>query len=146
MTYLALTKTCKFKAAVVASGMSDGIMIIKERPEMENSFKNLAPGYAQNKDSVLKSRSAVYWPERICPTTPLLLLTGSADWRVPPDEQFEMVNKLNAIKHPVRFEFFEGGQHSLIEHYDEVNHAIRTFLDRYLRDGKKWPSLEPHGD
>jgi len=46
----------------------------------------------------------------------------------------------------VRFELFEGGQHSLAEHYDEVNHAIRTFLDAYLRDGKLWPSLEPHGN
>jgi len=99
-----------------------------------------------NRDSVLKSRSAAYWPEKICTTTSLLLLAGSADWRVAPEDALQMVNRLYEIKHPLRFEFFEGGQHSLIEHTDEVNHAIKVFLDSYVRDKKTWPSLEPHGN
>ncbi|MBK9731018.1 MAG: prolyl oligopeptidase family serine peptidase [Chitinophagaceae bacterium] len=145
MTYLALTKTNKIKAAIVGSGMADGFIQTKKRPEMDSVFMELAPGYLQNKDSVLKTRSAVYWADRICMTTPLLLLTGSADWRVSPEEQLEMVNKLYEIKHPLRFEFFEGGQHSLIEHFDEVNQAVKNFLDKYVRDGQPIPSLQPHG-
>ncbi|MGB3077105.1 MAG: prolyl oligopeptidase family serine peptidase, partial [Chitinophagales bacterium] len=133
------------KAAIVGSGMADGFIQTKKRPEMDSVFMELAPGYLQNKDSVLKTRSAVYWADRICMTTPLLLLTGSADWRVSPEEQFEMVNKLYEIKHPLRFEFFEGGQHSLIEHFDEVNQAVKNFLDKYVRDGQPIPSLQPHG-
>jgi dipeptidyl aminopeptidase/acylaminoacyl peptidase len=145
MTYLALTKTDKMKAAIVGSGMADAFIQTKKRPEMDSVFAELAPGYFQNRDSVLKSRSAVYWADKICPTTPLLLLTGSADWRVSPEEQLEMVVKLYEIKHPLRFEFFEGGQHSLMEHREEVNHVTRNFLDTYVRDRKTWPSLEPHG-
>jgi dipeptidyl aminopeptidase/acylaminoacyl peptidase len=146
MTYRALTKTDKIKAAVIGSGMADAFIQTKKRPEMDTVFAELAPGYFQNRDSVLKSRSAVYWADKICATTPPLLLTGSADWRVSPEEQLEMVNKLYAIKHPVRFEFFEGGQHSLIEHLDEVNHAAKVFLDAYVRDKKTWPNLQPHGN
>lgn len=146
MTYRALTKTNKIKAAVIGSGMADAFIQTKKRPEMDTVFAELAPGYFQNRDSVLKSRSAVYWADKICATTPLLLLTGSADWRVSPEEQLEMVNKLYAIKHPLRFEFFEGGQHSLIEHLEEVNHAARIFLDAYVRDKKTWPNLQPHGN
>lgn len=145
MTYLALTKTGRMKAAIIGSGMADAFIQTKKRPEMDTVFAELAPGYFQNRDSVLKSRSAVYWADKICRTTPLLLLTGSADWRVSPEEQLEMVHKLYEIKHPVRFEFFEGGQHSLMEYLDEVNHAARNFLDTYVRDRKTWPSLEPHG-
>jgi dipeptidyl aminopeptidase/acylaminoacyl peptidase len=145
-TYLALARTCRFKAGVIASGMADAFTTIRKRPQMANAYEQLAPGYSDNKDSVLRSRSAVYWADRLCATTPLLLLTGSADWRVSPDEQLEMVHKLYEIRHPMRFELFEGGQHSLAEHYEEVNHTIRTFLDAYLRDGKKWPSMEPHGN
>ncbi|MES2748293.1 MAG: prolyl oligopeptidase family serine peptidase [Bacteroidota bacterium] len=85
------------------------------------------------------------WADKICKTTPLLLLTGSADWRVSPEEQLQMVNKLYESKHPLRFVFFEGGDHSLIEHLDEVNHNARVFLDAYVRDKKTFPSLEPHG-
>src|SRR5207245_4259751 len=58
-TFLALTKTCRMKAAVIMSGMADAFITIKKRPQMENQFKDLVPGYAQNKDSVLKARSAV---------------------------------------------------------------------------------------
>ena len=145
MTYLALTKTNKIKAAVIGSGMADALMNTKKRPEMDSVFSQLAPGYFLNRDSVLMTRSAVYWADNICKTTPLLLLTGSADWRVTPEEQMEMVKKLYEIKHPLRFELFEGGQHSLMEHYDEVNHVTKNFLDAYVRDRKPLPNLEPHG-
>ena len=111
------------------------------------SYLNTGRGTGlQNKDSILKSRSAVYWADKICMTTPLLLLTGSADWRVSPDEQLEMVNKFYEIKHPLRFELFEGGQHSLIEHFDEVNHITKNFLDKYVRDKQLFPSLGTHGN
>jgi len=146
MTYLALTKTNQIKAAVVGSGAADAFINTKKRPGMDSVYAELVPGYFQNRDSVLKTRSAVYWADKICKTTPLLLLCGSADWRVSPEEQLEMVNKLYENKHPLRFEFFEGGQHSLIEHADEVNHVTRNFLDMYVRDKKTWPSLEPHGN
>jgi dipeptidyl aminopeptidase/acylaminoacyl peptidase len=146
MTYLALTKTKQIKAAVVGSGMADAFIQTKKRPEMDSVFAQLAPRYYQNRDSVLKTRSAVYWAEKICKTTPILLLCGGADWRVSPEEQFKIVSKLYDLKHPLRFEFFEGGQHSLIEHLEEVNHAIKNFLDTYVRDRKTFPSLEPHGN
>lgn len=145
MTYLSLTKTCRIKAAIVSSGIADGFMNTSKRPDMDSVFAELALGYTQNRDSVLRSRSAVYFADKICSTTPLLLFTGSADWRVSPDEQLEMVHKLYELKHPLRFVFFEGGQHSLIEHYDEVNHIAKNFFDTYVRDKKMYPSLEPHG-
>lgn len=146
MTYLALTKTNQIKAAVVGSGLADAIYNIKKRPDIEPVFAELAPGYSLNRDSVLKSRSAAYWADKICITTPLLLLTGSADWRVSPEEQIQMVSRLYQIKHPVRFALFEGGQHSLIEHLDEVNHIVKSFFDAYVRDKKTLPDLNPHGD
>ena len=27
----------------------------------------------------------------------------------------------------------------------EVDEAVAAWLDRYVRDGETWPSLEPHG-
>ncbi len=146
MTYLALTKTNRIKAAVIGSGMADAFIQTSKRPEMDSVFAELAPGYWHNRDSVLKTRSAVYWADKLCPTTPLLLLAGTADWRVSPDEQLEMVQKLYEVKHPFRFQLFEGGDHGLSEHFDEVNHAAKIFLDTYVRDKQVFPSLEPHGN
>jgi len=146
MTYRALTKTCQIKAAVIGSGMANALTNTTKRPEMDSVFSQLVPGFFENRDSALRSRSAVYWADQICKTTPLFLLAGSADWRVSPDEALEMVNVLYKSKHPLRFEFLEGGQHSLIEHSDEVNRSIKLFLDTYVRDKKNWPNMNPHGN
>jgi dipeptidyl aminopeptidase/acylaminoacyl peptidase len=146
MTYLTLTKTSKIKAAVIGAGMADAFKQIAKRPQMDSVFALLAPGYLQNRDSVLKQHSAVYWADKISKTTPLLLMSGSSDWRVLPEEQFEMISKLYENKHPFRFIFFEGGQHSLVEYNEEVNRISKNFLDTYVRDKKQWPSLEPHGN
>jgi hypothetical protein len=56
-----------------------------------------------------------------------------------------MASALYASRHPFRFVFFEGGDHELREYQEEVEALIKAWLDRYVRDGKPWPSLEPHG-
>jgi dipeptidyl aminopeptidase/acylaminoacyl peptidase len=106
----------------------------------------LIPDYADNKEAALTARSAVRWPEKINKKTPLLLLHGSADWRVHPTEALAMVSALYKSKQPFRFVFFEGGDHGLSEYQGEVNRQIKDWLDHYVRDREPWPSLEPHGD
>ena len=56
-----------------------------------------------------------------------------------------MAEALYETEHPVRFVFFEGGDHGLTEHRREVDRIVGAWLDRYVRDGTPWPSLEPHG-
>jgi dipeptidyl aminopeptidase/acylaminoacyl peptidase len=147
MTYLALKRSCRFRAAVVGSGLADLFESRASRPEMETEvFFQLIPGYDLARDSLLTSRSARYWPGQICKTTPLLVMQGSADWRVSPAPVLDLVGGLYRSNHPVRFVFLEGGQHSLIEHSAEVDRLARDFLDLYVRDGKRWPDLAPHGD
>jgi dipeptidyl aminopeptidase/acylaminoacyl peptidase len=146
MTYLSLKRSCRFKAAVVIAGMANAFINIKARPEMDkNVFAELVPGYATNKDSALKERSAVYWADQLCMTTPILLMQGSSDWRVQPEESLEMVLKLYEVKHPLRFVLFEGADHSLNEWRIDEFLQTKSFFDYYLRDGKKWPSMEKHG-
>src|SRR5689334_19707239 len=46
------------------------------------------------------------WSSDVCSsdlTTPLLIIHGSADWRVSANEAIEMVQKLYACQHPTRF-------------------------------------------
>lgn len=147
MTYLALTHTTRIKAAVVHSGISDAVAILADRKEMEpNAFAPLIPGYALNRDSVLFTRSPVRWAERLCKTTPILIEAGTGDWRVKADQAINMAQALYACKHPFRMIMLEGADHGLSEYRDESDHATRLFLDTYVRDGKAWPSLVPHGD
>jgi dipeptidyl aminopeptidase/acylaminoacyl peptidase len=146
MTYVALTRTDRIAAAVVVAGMADAFDTIKRRPEMEKEvFAELIPNYAADTEAALAARSAVRWPGKLHKKTPILLLHGSGDWRVHPSEALTMASKLYESKHPFRLVFFEGGDHGLSEHREEVDRLIRDWLDRYVRDKKPWPSLEPHG-
>ena len=66
LTYLALTKTNKFKAAVIGAGMANAFTNITRRPDMEKYvYSELIPNYWQNKESELKATSAVYWAEKL---------------------------------------------------------------------------------
>jgi len=145
MTYLALRRTTRIKAAVIRAGMADAFRSIAERPAMDSVFADLMPGYAMNRDSVLLTRSPARWAARMCATTPILLEHGTGDWRVSPKDALDMAQALYACKHPFRLLMLEGADHGLSEFHDDADDATRAFLDRYVRDGRGWPSLEPHG-
>jgi dipeptidyl aminopeptidase/acylaminoacyl peptidase len=147
MTYLALKNTCRFKAAVVTAGAANALTNIASRPEMEkNVFAQLVPDYSDNKERELKARSAVFWADEMCKTTPLLIMHGSSDWRVLPTESLELVQKLVTSKHPARFILFEGADHGINEFRAERFAETKRHFDYYLRDGKKWPNMERHGN
>lgn len=146
MTYLALKETCRFKAAAVVAGVANSFLNIGERPDMENYvYAELIPDYWNKKEEELKKRSAVFWADQLCKETPLLLLHGSADWRVSPRESIELVEKLYAAKHPTRFILFEGADHGIREFREEMFVQIRRHFDYYLKDGNPLPNMEPHG-
>jgi dipeptidyl aminopeptidase/acylaminoacyl peptidase len=146
ITYLALTKTPRLRAAVVGGGMSDTFDTVARRPEMDTrQFAEVIPNYTQHKEAALHARSPLRWPEQLHKHTPLLLLHGSADWRVHPTQALAMASALYESRHPFRFVFFEGGDHGLSEYREEVDALVKAWLDRYVRDRTHWASLEPHG-
>ncbi len=149
MTYIALTKTDRVRAAVVGAGSADLFRSVNDRPEMGTQvYEQLIPGYKgspADREAALRARSMTKWPERINKETPILILHGGADWRVSPAEAFDAAQSLLRVKHPFRFVLFEGGDHGLTEHTAEVDRLTREWMDRYVRDGRPWPRLEPHG-
>ena len=113
---------------------------------MDSLFAELMPGYGADRDAVLASRSPVRWAERLCKTTPILLLAGTADGRVKADQALAMAQALYACKHPFRLLVLEGADHYFSGYRSEEERATRLFLDTYVRDGKRWPSLEERKD
>ena len=146
MTYLSLTQTTKIKAAVVLSGLADLPKALESRPEMDSSWAAMIPDFRTRKADVLKIRSATYFADKMYKSTPLLIVQGSADWRVPTGQVLDFVNRLYEIKYPFRFILYEGGQHAMVEHTQDLYQQMINWFNNYLRDGKKWPDLNPHGD
>ena len=146
MTYLALTKTNKFKAAVVGGGLSDLRLWIKTRKDTIESvyYKNI-PNYAENKSVAINNRSAISQVENISKTTPILMVHGTADWRVVPEMALNLSKAFISQKIPHRLVLFEGGNHGLSEFNSEVDALAKQWFDDYLKKDKELPDLDPHG-
>jgi dipeptidyl aminopeptidase/acylaminoacyl peptidase len=146
MTYLALSRTDAIAAAVACAAGADMFQLVRLRPEMETEvLAQLVPNYARDREAALAARSPIRWVEKLNKSTPLLILHGGADWRVSPTDSLAMATRLYECRHPFRLVFFEGGDHGLSEHREEVDRLTRSWLDTYVRDRKPWPSVEPHG-
>ena len=144
MTYLALAKSCSIKAAVVVSGLVDLKMGLVNQPDMDSMFNNWLPEFRNNKEDFLKKRSALTIAEKICKTTPIFIIQGTGDIRVTTPQVFDLVKIFYGTRQPFRFSLFEGGGHGVSEYYDEASRQTKLFFETYLRDGKKWPSLDLH--
>jgi dipeptidyl aminopeptidase/acylaminoacyl peptidase len=90
MAYLALKNKIPVNAAAIISGVAD--LLSKERPQLVNVYKRLIPDFEKRGDESLRERSAVYWADKI--NTPLLLLQGTADWRVNTSQVLALAQKL----------------------------------------------------
>lgn len=146
MTYQALAHTDRIGAAIIGAGFADNFLTVTDRPEMETGvFAELVPDWADKREEALEARSAVRWPEKLHKQTPILILHGTGDRRVNPKQALRMAEALFDASHPYRLMIFEGGDHGLSEFRDEVDEAVEEWLERYVRDGEIWPSLEPHG-
>ncbi len=146
MTYLALARTTAFKAAVVESGLSNSFATVRDRPRMEAGvYRELIPGYAAHRDEALRARSPVLWADKLSRTTPILVLHGTADWRVNPRDALAMARALLDAKVPFRLVMFEGGDHGSSEFRDDQDRMEIDWFNRYLRDGAALPDLRPHG-
>ena len=149
MTYLALKKTNRIKAAIVGAGISDVAAGLEQRPVMaEHVYSELVPGWndPDKRAAAIAARSAVSWADALPENTPILILHGTADWRVAPTHALDMAHALLEARRPFRLVMLEGGDHGLSEYREKVDRLVSDWLDQYVRDGETWPSLEPHGN
>jgi dipeptidyl aminopeptidase/acylaminoacyl peptidase len=110
MTYLALRKGAPVNAAVVTAGMVDLEHLEKVRPGFEKTvYSVLIPGYANDPQAKLRERSAVHWADKI--NTPLMILHGGADWRVPPQQALALAQKLQEHGKTYSLHIYEGDDH-----------------------------------
>lgn len=141
MTYLSLSKVRWIRAAVTISGLANLVREAKLRPEMKKVFKECFGGSVIE----MKKRSAVYFAKNFSKKTPLLLMHGSADWRVSPLDSLDLSIELYKNKIPHRLVLFEGGDHFLSEYRKERMDFAREWFDRYLKNKNSFPNLSPHG-
>ena len=145
MTYLALTKTAKIKAAAVGGAPTDKTII--DRPNMESGvYAELIPNYWDNKTAELKKRSAYFWADKFPKDVPLLIMHGNADWRVKSTHSLKLAMELEKYRIPYRLKIFEGADHGIRQYRAEVNEEVISWFNRFLKEGEKLPNMEFHGN
>jgi dipeptidyl aminopeptidase/acylaminoacyl peptidase len=133
MTYLSLQKSDKIKTAIVGNGASDLFDTTKFRPKMEtNVFAECIPDYWNNKESELKKRSVIYWADELDKNSSLLILCGTNDKRVNPEQADKIANKLKEIKYDYELKKLET-DHFFSEYRTELNEIVIEWFDKRLK-------------
>lgn len=146
MTYIALTKSNDIKVAVVGGAVSDSFNTIEDRPNMETGvLAELIPDYYKNKEMELTKRSAIKWADKFSKDVPILMLHGNSDWRVKPEQSLKLALEFEKYRVPYRLIMFEGGDHGISEHKQEVNQQVINWFEKYLKNNEKLPNMEYHG-
>ena len=77
-------------------------------------------------------------------TTPILIMHGTADWRVNPEDSLDLSKEFLKFKIPYRLIMFEGADHSISEFENTKNQMCIDWFNRFLKKGEKLPDLKPH--
>jgi dipeptidyl aminopeptidase/acylaminoacyl peptidase len=133
MTYLALTKNHNFKCAVVSGGIANLRCSEEENTFLRDLYK---AGSGEYKSAEFikecEERSIINFTEKLSKNTPILLLHGTADKRVPTSDSLELSYKLLENNIPFRLLLLEGGDHFLKSHKREVSEMRRNWFKRFL--------------
>lgn len=133
MTYLALQKSNKIKTAIVGNGVSDLFDAAKERPKMEiNTFAECIPNYWSNRELELKNRSAFYWATELNKNSSLLILCGTKDKRVNPNQAEKMAVELKKINYNFKLKKFET-DHYFSDMKSQLNDIVIDWFNKELK-------------
>jgi dipeptidyl aminopeptidase/acylaminoacyl peptidase len=134
MSYLTLTRTDIFKAAIVVGGIADLNCNSSENTFMsrlyENKISNFDPKEYEEK---CKSRSIINFPEKLSAATNLLLIHGTADETVSSQNSLDLSSKLLQLKRNFRLVMLEGGDHFLKSYRKEVDEMRKKWFGKYLK-------------
>lgn len=132
MTFMAAKRSPKISAIAVAGGVVDLSKELEFRAEMENVYRLRIPNYATEKQQALSERSAILWADKIPKTTPILLLHGENDERVNVTNAKAMAKKLTELKQPHKLVIYEGDNHSLSAHRDDMKKELVAWFKQHL--------------
>ncbi len=143
MAFMMLERTEAFRAAVTFGAPT---MIHKQRANeyIQRTMKKHLPSDAVVQKEAEK-RSVLAWADQLCSTTPLLLLHGTGDRRVPAEHSLALATELQRLEHPYKLVMYDNADHVLAGRRDESRTDIRWWFDHYVKNKAKLPRTGPFG-
>lgn len=134
MTYLTLTKTNIFKAAIVIGGIANLRCNAEESKFMRRLYEHSLGNYTEEQfKKRCEERSIINFPEKLSKQTPILLIHGNNDERVLPHDSLDLSYKLLELNIPFRLVMLEGGDHFLKSHRKEVDEMRKNWFEKHLK-------------
>jgi dipeptidyl aminopeptidase/acylaminoacyl peptidase len=131
MTYIALAQVDWIKAAVIRAGPTDLCDIDTFRQGFREHV--LVRRYGGSNDESRK-RSALYWVDQLPKNVPILLMHGTADTRVDPQDSIRMAAELERVGIPHELVLFEEADHQLRPLRNAAMIRAYNWLDRYVKE------------
>jgi dipeptidyl aminopeptidase/acylaminoacyl peptidase len=129
----AVTQTDRFKAAVVGAGVTDWSMLCltSDAPSFETALAGGLPWQEEPRRHA-DERSPLVHADAI--TTPLLILQGEQDKRVPPNQGSGLHRALRERDVPVELVTYPREPHAIREraHQADILRRVRAWYDRWL--------------
>jgi len=125
MTCWIVSQTSRFKAAVMGAGLSNLVSMYgtTDIPDYMGTFFGGTP--AGDALPLYRERSGLTWVDRV--TTPLLILHGGSDERVPTGQPMEFYRALEDRGKTVELVFYPREGHGLREYYHQLDRLERQF-------------------
>ena len=134
MTYLSLTRTNIFKAAVIIGGIANLRCSKDESKFRQRLHKQILNKFEESEfKSRCEKRSIINFPEKLSRTTPLLIIHGNNDEQVTPNDSLDMSYKLLELKILYRLVMLEDGYRYLKSHRKEVDEMRKKWFESYLK-------------
>jgi dipeptidyl aminopeptidase/acylaminoacyl peptidase len=137
MTSWVVTQTNRFKAAMEGAGLTDLVSMYgtTDIPGYIASFFNGVPN--KQTTEFYRQRSAITFVDNV--TTPLLILHGGNDQRVPIGQPMEYFRQLKDRGKTVQLVFYPREGHGFSEYYHQIDKVRREFdwINRYTLGGPK---------
>ncbi len=131
MTYLALERGAPVKAAAVIGAPTDLEQLARARPEMLELYQELMPDFDQRRIEHLQARRTVAFADRL--NTPLLLLHGGADERVPVEQAMAMALELRRSHGSYELVIYTADDHALTLNAADSRRRIVDWFRRHTQ-------------
>ena len=122
----------KIDASVNISAISDLEFTIKHHPGIEGVCEDLIPDYKSKRKEELEKRSAIYWTDKLSDHTAQLILCGTNDKHVHYQQAIDIAEALKAENKPYKLVVYEGDNHGLQNHREEVRQLIGSWLKEHV--------------
>ncbi len=143
MAFMMLTRTNRFRAAITFGAPTMINAIPHSAYIRKTMVKHLTSTYVEQLEA--EKRSVVVWADKLSKTTPLLILHGTGDRRVPAEHSITLAAELQRLHHPYKLILYDNADHVLAGRRAESNADIRWWLDHYVQDKSHLPRTGLHG-